>query len=132
MQFINKTTGEVISTNNRRILLHTVLSSVYLQFMLESDTLAKETAKYKNVPLLPYIMTDKDKEKIALNPDTIEDIPRFIVKGYDKAVSASYFDQKVWDEFITRYNQNDERLCTFINRYHPVFKATLDVSSMAS
>jgi len=72
-------------------------------------------------------MTEKDKKKIAKNPDAINDIPRFVVSGYDKAVSDSRFDQLIWNEFIERYNANDKDLCDFINNYHPIFKATLEV-----
>ena len=127
MKFINRETGEILNTKNRQVLLHTVLSTVYYQFMLESRTLNKVVEKYKNAPLLPYVMTEKDKKKIAKNPDAINDIPRFVVSGYDKAVSDSRFDQLIWNEFIERYNANDKDLCDFINNYHPIFKATLEV-----
>ena len=131
MTFINRETGEVLKTKGsthlkRPTLIHSVLPAVNTQSMLTSNALNIIVERYKFAPLLPYVMTERDKENIAANPDAIEDIPRFIVKGYDKAVSDSRFDQLIREEFVERYNANDEVLCTLINKYHPVYKATLE------
>ena len=82
--------------------------------------------KYKDEKLVPYKMTESDKKKLKNNPDYIEDIPRYYVPGYDKAVSNWKLDGILAQEFYSRFMNNDPTLVHVTNLWNETYKLVLD------
>lgn len=119
MRFINRFTQEEIVYDTERDFLTDVyfpISGFYIKYSNKLNKLIEDT---KNEPLLPYVMTENDKRRLAENPLYINCIPRFTITGYDKRVSNSRFDTALRKEFLARCNRNEGDVINFINEYHP-------------
>ena len=68
-------------------------------------------------------MTDVEKRKVAKNPDAINDIPKWEIKGYDEFVSNERLDRRISTEFYARFMTGDKKIVEIINNYHPILKA---------
>ena len=122
MKIISKRTNkEKVFTTRQQILLN-LMSPMKEDFSLESNTLAEVIEKYKDRPLVKYEPTEKKKKKMEEDPEYILDLPRFIIEGYDDVVSNSRFDQKLCDEFYSRFMDHDKVLFDLINRKNPKYK----------
>lgn len=122
MRIINKETGKEKVFATRQAILLNLLAPVKDDFSLESDTLAEIIDKYKDNPLIEYIPTQAQRTRMESDPEYAMDIPRYIVEGYDDAVSNSRFEQKLCDEFYNRFETQDRRLIRWINKKNPTYK----------
>lgn len=89
-----------------------------------SETFRTIMEKYKNQPLVPYVMTEKDKEILAEDPTYIDLLPRYVVKGYDSAVGDTY-EKKARSEFWERFQKGDLEIVNFINDTNYEYKAEI-------
>ena len=105
-----------------------VLRAVYspILYPIYSTKMSEFLEKYKDEKLVPYKMTESDKKKLKNNPDYIEDIPRYYVPGYDKAVSNWKLDGILAQEFYSRFMNNDPTLVHVTNLWNETYKLVLD------
>ena len=105
-----------------------VLRAVYspILYPIYSTKMSEFLEKYKDEKLVPYKMTESDKKKLKNNPDYIEDIPRYYVPGYDKAVSNWKLDGILAQEFYSRFMNNDPTLVHVANLWNETYKLVLD------
>lgn len=105
-----------------------VLRAVYCPtlYSIYSIKMADYLKKYKNEKLIPYKLTEKDKKKLKNNSDYIEDIPRYYVPGYDKAVSNWKLDGILAQEFYSRFMKNDPALVECANTWNKDYYLVLD------
>lgn len=122
MKIINKETGrEKVFATRQQILLN-LLAPIKDDFSLESNTLAEIIEKYKDKPLVRYMPTLSQQRRMLADPEYAMDIPRYVVEGYDEAVSNSRFDQRLCDEFYERFEAKDKKLFGWINRKNPTYR----------
>ena len=95
----------------------TVYQMVYSKIMQDA------IEYYKDVPLTEHVMTDVEKRKVAKNPDAINDIPKWEIKGYDEFVSNERLDRRISTEFYARFMTGDKKIVEIINNYHPILRA---------
>lgn len=107
-----------------KAVLRAVYSPIY--YPIYSKKMKEVLEKYKNKKLVPYKMTESDRRKLEENPDYIEDIPRYYVPGYDKAVSNWRFDSVLAKEFYSRFMNNERELAYAANSWNKIYKLVLD------
>ena len=117
-------TGEKVDNLNRRNIFKFFYSDYQDSYVDYSILFEKIMKKYKDAPLVKYKLTQADKNKIAQNPDAIQDIPRYVVKGFDTAVGEE-FNGKLRDEFYNRFMDADDDIVRFINETNDKYKATI-------
>ena len=105
-----------------------VLRAVYCPtlYAIYSTKMADYLEKYKDEKLVPYELTEMDKKKLKNNPDYIEDIPRYYIPGYDKAVSNWKLDGILAQEFYSRFMKNDPTLVQCANTWNEDYYLVLD------
>lgn len=116
-------TNEIIEIKGRKdaiVLLYSPIASFY---SLVSPKVGQILEKYKNRPLVKHKITNLEKKKLAQNPDYINDIPKYEIKGYDKEVSKSRLDRELATEFYNLFQSGNEIIVKFINKFHPEYKA---------
>ncbi len=135
MKIINRETGEEVKIpkvsemvasgmsvkdaqlRHKRAVLHYIYdSNVFFNYSYALDNLLKKYGKRK---LIPYEMTEHQKECIKNNPNAILDIPRYYIKGYDSVVSDTKFDTTLTTEFYFRFMSNDSSLIPVVNNWNP-------------
>lgn len=122
MKVINRENGrEKVLATRQQILLN-LLAPIKDDFSLESNTLAEIIEKYKDKPLVRYVPTLAQERRMIADPEYAMDIPKYIVEGYDEAVSNSRFDQKLCDEFYERFEAKDRTLFDWINKKNPTYR----------
>lgn len=105
-----------------------VLRAIYSPIAFQNCSYAVNdlVKQYKDKPLLPYKMTDADRKKLENNPDYINDIPRYYVPEYDKAVSNIKFDTIVAKEFYNRFMNNDRSLISICDIWNEEYYLIAD------
>lgn len=114
-----RNTKNIVEIDNKRDFVSKVYSPISPLWSLFSPMIGELMEKYKNVPITKHKMTEVEKRKLEKNPDYINDIPKYEVKGYDKAVSNSRMDQYLAKEFCSLFNNADETVIKFVNKFHP-------------
>lgn len=122
MKVINRENGrEKVLATRQQILLN-LLAPVKDEFSLVSNTLAEIVEKYKDKPLVRYVPTLAQELRMIADPEYALDIPKYIVEGFDEAVSNDRFEQKLRDEFYERFERKDTELYNWINENNPTYK----------
>lgn len=105
-----------------------VLRAVYspILYPIYSTKMSELIEEYKDTKLVPYKMTDTDKKRLKNDPGYIEDIPKWYVPGYDKAVSNWKLDGILAQEFYARFMNNDPTLVHVANLWNETYKLVLD------
>lgn len=116
-----RTTGNIIDFVDKKDFVCKIYSPISPFWSLFSPMIGELTEKYKDVPITEHKMTEVEKRKLEKNPDYINDIPKYEVKGYDKAVSNSRMDQYLAKEFCSLFNNGDETVIKFVNKFNPDF-----------
>ena len=122
MKIINRENENIFNPQTRRQVLVNLLAPCFEEFVSISDTLNELIEKYKNVPLKEYIPTDAEKKRMEEDPGYALDIPKYYVPGYDEEVNSTRFEQKIRDEFYTRWENKDNDIYKFINENNRSFK----------
>lgn len=119
---IKRDIDKVVDMEGRNRVIKTILAPIKDEFSYISNTVNQLIEKYKDVPLMPYIMTDVDRRRLEKNPDYIEDIPTWYVPGYDRAVNDARLEGKISNEFWIRWCNCDKALVRWLNRYCDEFR----------
>lgn len=114
-----RTTGNIIDFVDKKDFVCKVYSPISHLWSLFSPMIGKLMDKYKNTPITKHKMTEVEKRKLEKNPDYINDIPKYEIKGYDRAVSNSRMDRYLSDEFYSLFCNADETVIKFVNKFHP-------------
>lgn len=114
-----RNTKNIVEIDNKRDFVSKVYSPISPLWSLFSPMIGKLMEKYKNTPITKHKMTEVEKRKLEKNPDYINDIPKYEVKGYDRAVSNSRMDRYLSDEFYSLFCNADETVIKFVNKFHP-------------
>ena len=117
-------TKKVVKMESRRKIMRLLFSPYSEQYVDYCEYFKSIIKKYRNEPLVEYKLTDADRRELERNPDYINDIPRYIVKGYDTAVGGG-FDGRARDEFYQRFQNADKEIVKFINNVNPFYKAEI-------
>lgn len=114
-----RNTKNIVEIDNKRDFVSKVYSPISHLWSLFSPMIGELMEKYKNIPITKHKMTEVEKRKLEKNPDYINDIPKYEVKGYDRAVSNSRMDRYLSDEFYSLFYNADETVIKFVNKFHP-------------
>ena len=120
---IKKSTGEqkIVDLSKRRIVLKVSSQNHSDEYVDICILFSRLLEKYKDEPLVKYKLNEYDKKRIENDPSYIENIPRYIVKGFDSAI-GSEFESKAREEFYERLKDFDTEVIDFINRTNTVYK----------
>lgn len=121
-----RNTGHTLNIRNKRDIIYKVYSSVSTLWNLYSPFMGYTLEKYKDVPITEHKMTDSERRKLKNNPDYINDIPKYEVRGYDKEVSNSRMDRMLSLEFYFLFLDGSKTVIDFINKFHPDFYVELE------
>lgn len=121
---INKMTNTRTSGMDRRKVLRLLYSPYSEAYIDYSELFRQVLKKYENEPLVKYELTESDKVRLKENPDYINDIPRYVVRGFDKAV-GSEFERKLTNEFYERFQRAETEIVKFINDTNLEYKAQI-------
>lgn len=117
-------TREVVNMDSRSKVIRNLFSPYSEQYVDYCNYFREIYKRYENAPLVRYRMTEFDKQELERNPDYINDIPRYVVKGFDAAVGGG-FDGRARDEFYQRFQNADKEIVQFINDVNPFYKAEI-------
>ena len=126
MKIINKLTGEEKKLETYKSIIKYILAPIREEYTFVSDIMQELLDKYKNEKLVKFVPDRHQIRRMVLNPECILDMPRYYVKGYDKAVTSDGFDAKISREFYRKFMQEDLDLIKFINKYHPTLKIIME------
>lgn len=122
-------TKEYISLDNldektrRQRILRCLYHPCYGRWLSISHEYAQVLKRYEGrAKLVKYKLTEYDKAQIVKNPDYALDLPRWYVPGLDRALSSDLFEKKMRDEFISRFDAEDEELIKMTNTYNHQYK----------
>lgn len=121
---IERKTGKRSEITNYDELIQTFYTDhadEYLSYSLKFEKILK---KYEKAPLVKYKLTEHDKERLKEDPDYINLIPRYVVRGYDDAVGHK-FDKTLKNEFYQGFLDGESKIIDFINNTNETYKAEL-------
>ena len=72
--------------------------------------------------LVKYTPTVYDLEQLKVNPDHINDMPRWYVPGLDRALSSDELERRMKTEFVSRYDAEDPAIISMVNKYNRAYK----------
>lgn len=126
IKLIHKQTGkEIIPFTNIEIFTYACTQSLTNAFCVQSETLRKAIEKYKDRTLVKHELTVSEQRAIESNSDSVENIPKYEVRGYDDYVTSVAFDKRLNDEFIQRFKSDDRVIVRLINQYNSKYKAVI-------
>lgn len=120
----DKFTNTIVNLNNRASVIRNLFTPYSEKYIDYSPLFREILDLYKDRELVKYKWTEQDKRAVEENPDAILDIPRYVVKGYDRAVGCD-FDQKARNEFYKRFTEGSEEVVRFINDTNDRYTATI-------
>ena len=141
LKVYNRTTGDEVAVNIEDIMrvekkayaqaeaTHYQRTDVMLcnpcygKWMDISKEYNKVIEKYrKKAKLVKYKPTLYDLEQLKVNPDHINDMPRWYVPGLDRALSSDELERRMKAEFVSRYDAEDPEIISMVNSCNRTYK----------
>ena len=122
MRVEKKTYNQAEATHYQRTYV-LLCSPCYGKWMDISEEYNKVIEKYRGkAKLVKYTPTVYDLEQLKVNPDHINDMPRWYVPGLDRALSSDELERRMKTEFVSRYDAEDPVIISMVNKYNRSYK----------
>lgn len=122
MRVENKTRTQAEATHYQRTYVM-LCNPCYGKWMDVSEEYNKVIDKYRGkAKLVKYVPTVYDIEQLKVNPDHINDMPRWYVPGLDRALSSDELERRMKAEFVSRYDAEDPTIISMVNKYNRTYK----------
>ena len=122
MRVEKKTYNQAEATHYQRTYV-LLWSPCYGKWMDVSEEYNKVIEKYRGkAKLVKYTPTVYDLEQLKVNPDHINDMPRWYVPGLDRALSSDELERRMKTEFVSRYDAEDPVIISMVNKYNRSYK----------
>ena len=122
MRVEKKTYNQAEATHYQRTYV-LLCSPCYGKWMDISEEYNKVIEKYRGkAKLVKYTPTVYDIEQLKVNPDHINDMPRWYVPGLDRALSSDELERRMKTEFVSRYDAEDPVIISMVNKYNRAYK----------
>ena len=122
MRVEKKTYNQAEATHYQRTYV-LLCSPCYGKWMDISEEYNKVIEKYRGkAKLVKYTPTVYDLEQLKVNPDHINDMPRWYVPGLDRALSSDELERRMKTEFVSRYDAEDPAIISMVNKYNRSYK----------
>ena len=122
MRVEKKTYNQAEATHYQRTYV-LLCSPCYGKWMDVSEEYNKVIEKYRGkAKLVKYTPTVYDLEQLKVNPDHINDMPRWYVPGLDRALSSDELERRMKTEFVSRYDAEDPVIISMVNKYNRAYK----------
>ena len=122
MRVEKKTYNQAEATHYQRTYV-LLCSPCYGKWMDISEEYNKVIEKYRGkAKLVKYTPTVYDLEQLKVNPDHINDMPRWYVPGLDRALSSDELERRMKTEFVSRYDAEDPVIISMVNKYNRAYK----------
>lgn len=122
MRVEKKTYNQAEATHYQRTYV-LLCNPCYGKWMDVSEEYNKVIEKYRGkAKLVKYTPTVYDLEQLKVNPDHINDMPRWYVPGLDRALSSDELERKMKTEFVSRYDAEDPVIISMVNNYNRTYK----------
>ena len=122
MRVEKKTYNQAEATHYQRTYV-LLCSPCYGKWMDVSEEYNKVIDKYRGkAKLVKYTPTVYDLEQLKVNPDHINDMPRWYVPGLDRALSSDELERRMKTEFVSRYDAEDPAIISMVNKYNRSYK----------
>ena len=117
-----KTYAQAEATHYQRTYV-LLCNPCYGKWMDVSEEYNKVIDKYRGkAKLVKYTPTVYDLEQLKVNPDHINDMPRWYVPGLDRALSSDELERRMKTEFVSRYDAEDPAIISMVNKYNRSYK----------
>ena len=118
MRVEKKTYNQAEATHYQRTYV-LLCNPCYGKWMDVSEEYNKVIDKYRGkAKLVKYTPTVYDLEQLKVNPDHINDMPRWYVPGLDRALSSDELERRMKTEFVSRYDAEDPVIISMVNNYN--------------
>lgn len=122
MRVEKKTYAQAEATHYQRTYV-LLCNPCYGKWMDVSEEYNKVIDKYRGkAKLVKYTPTVYDLEQLKVNPDHINDMPRWYVPGLDRALSSDELERRMKTEFVSRYDAEDPEIISMVNKYNRSYK----------
>lgn len=122
MRVEKKTYAQAENTHYQRTYV-LLCNPCYGKWMDVSEEYNKVINKYRGkAKLVKYVPTVYDLEQLKVNPDHINDMPRWYVPGLDRALSSDELERRMKTEFVSRYDAEDPEIISMVNKYNRSYK----------
>ena len=122
MRVEKKTYAQAEATHYQRTYV-LLCNPCYGKWMDVSEEYNKVIEKYRGkAKLVKYTPTVYDLEQLKVNPDHINDMPRWYVPGLDRALSSDELERRMKTEFVSRYDAEDPAIISMVNKYNRSYK----------
>lgn len=122
MRVEKKTYNQAEATHYQRTYV-LLCNPCYGKWMDVSEEYNKVIEKYRGkAKLVKYTPTVYDLEQLKVNPDHINDMPRWYVPGLDRALSSDELERRMKTEFVSRYDAEDPVIISMVNKYNRSYK----------
>lgn len=122
MRVEKKTYAQAENTHYQRTYV-LLCNPCYGKWMDVSEEYNKVIDKYRGkAKLVKYVPTVYDLEQLKVNPDHINDMPRWYVPGLDRALSSDELERRMKTEFVSRYDAEDQEIISMVNKYNRTYK----------
>ena len=122
MRVEKKTYNQAEATHYQRTYV-LLCRPCYGKWMDISEEYNKVIEKYRGkAKLVKYTPTVYDLEQLKVNPDHINDMPRWYVPGLDRALSSDELERRMKTEFVSRYDAEDPAIISMVNKYNRSYK----------
>ena len=122
MRVEKKTYNQAEATHYQRTYV-LLCSPCYGKWMDVSEEYNKVIEKYRGkAKLVKYTPTVYDLEQLKVNPDRINDMPRWYVPGLDRALSSDELERRMKTEFGSRYDAEDPVIISMVNKDNRAYK----------
>lgn len=122
MRVEKKTYAQAENTHYQRTYV-LLCNPCYGKWMDVSEEYNKVINKYREkAKLVKYVPTVYDLEQLKVNPDHINDMPRWYVPGLDRALSSDELERRMKTEFVSRYDAEDPEIISMVNKYNRTYK----------
>ena len=122
MRVEKKTYAQAEATHYQRTYV-LLCNPCYGKWMDVSEEYNKVIDKYRGkAKLVKYTPTVYDLEQLKVNPDHINDMPRWYVPGLDRALSSDELERRMKTEFVSRYDAEDPAIISMVNKYNRSYK----------
>lgn len=122
MRVEKKTYAQAENTHYQRTYV-LLCNPCYGKWMDVSEEYNKVINKYRGkAKLVKYVPTVYDLEQLKVNPDHINDMPRWYVPGLDRALSSDELERRMKTEFVSRYDAEDPEIISMVNKYNRTYK----------
>lgn len=122
MRVEKKTYAQAEATHYQRTYV-LLCNPCYGKWMDVSEEYNKVINKYRGkAKLVKYTPTVYDLEQLKVNPDHINDMPRWYVPGLDRALSSDELERRMKTEFVSRYDAEDPAIISMVNSYNRTYK----------